>query len=341
LLRSALHFLHHLRGGDAHHWRPLLAVHYLTYACGFRCPYCSDGAQQPYYSLRETPLDAAGNLELLRRVRAHCSHLVLTGGEPLLHPEVDDILEGLLDMRFRSVVFTTNGLELEAHLPALSRAVSELVVSLDTLDEIKADARYGAGLGIHRRILQGLQVARQWPGRHFRIVISAVATPENLDDLPELLHWCKTQGFRLAVCPQLVGVKAHSALVEDDRYRAIFDLLIREKRMGVDIHGTLEYLSRMRDLQLFKCRPLTLLATSPQGNVFYPCLEKGTFAGNLLLEPDLHTLRRTGETQHGPLPECDNRCHSACSLGFATLLDQPWELLREGWYQRRSATARD
>ena len=336
MLQSAFHFLHHLMGGGARRWRPLLAVHYLTYACGFRCPYCSDGAQQPYYTLRESALNRADSLELLRRIRRHCAHLVLTGGEPLLHPEVDGILEDLKELRFQTVVFTTNGSDLEAHLLAISGVVSELVVSLDTLDEAQADARYGAGPGVHRRILRGLDRARNWPGRRFRIVISAVATPDNLDALPELLRWCRAQGFRLAVCPQLVGVKAHPSLKGDPRYRAFFDLLIQEKRRGADIQGSPSYLAGMRDLSPFRCRPLTLVATSPQGDAFYPCLEKGSHAGNLLAEPDLDRLLGEGLTSHGPLPSCATQCHSACALGFATLLDHPWELFEEGWRQYRT-----
>jgi len=335
VLRSAFHFLHHLRGGDDRHWRPLLAVHYLTYACTFRCPYCSDGAQQPYHTLRESPLGAVQNLELLGRIRRHCAHLVLTGGEPLLHPEVDAILAGLAALRFLTVVFTTNGHDLEAHLPALAPVLTELVVSLDTLDETQAEAGYGAGPGVHQRILRGLEVAKTWPGRSFQIVISAVATPDNLEALPGLLDWCQAQGFRLAVCPQLQGVKAHPALGEDPRYRAFLDRMIQAKRQGADIQGTPHYLARMRDLSAFRCRPLTVLATSPQGHVFYPCLEKGTLAGNLLEQPDLHRLLREGRARHGALPACGNQCHSACALGFATLLDHPWELWGEGRRQFR------
>jgi MoaA/NifB/PqqE/SkfB family radical SAM enzyme len=333
-------FLYHLLldGEDA--WRPLLAVHYLTYACAFRCPYCSDGAQNPYHTLREKPLDSANNLALLKRIRSHCDHLVLTGGEPLQHPEIGTILDGLPALDFRSITFTTNGHGLEAHLPRLARCATELVVSLDTLDEAKSDACFGAGPGTFRRILAGLEMARSIPARRYEILISAVITPENLDDLPELYRWTQGQGFRLAACPQLMGKKAHPELAADPRYRAFFDLLIAEKRRGGDIHGTIPYLEHMRDLAAFRCRPFALLVTSPQGNVFYPCLEMGTYAGNLLQESNLRTLRRKGRDAHGPKPICGDQCHSACSLGFATMFERPSSLVQEAWLQLRYRSGR-
>lgn len=327
-MRLFTNFLYHLIiGGD--NWRPLLGVHYLTYACSFRCPYCSDGAQNPYYALRETPLNAIQNLEILRRVRQHCDHVVLTGGEPLQHPEISEILQGLPALKFKSVTFTTNGFELKKHLEALKGGVTDLVVSLDSLDEIKSDACFGKGSGTFKRILNALEAARQVSG--LRIHISAVVRPENLDDLPELYRWSQAQGFRFAACPQLMGKKAHPDLPGDPRYQAFYDLLLVEKRKGGQIFGGTKYLEHMRDLKAFKCRPFTMLVTSPQGNVFYPCLERGSFAGNILEESDLRKLGQRGLEAQGPRGKCPVQCHSACALGFATALDHPLRALLDEW----------
>jgi MoaA/NifB/PqqE/SkfB family radical SAM enzyme len=279
--------------------------------------------------LREKPLDAASSLDLLGRLRRASDHLVLTGGEPLQHSEIDAILAGLPALGFRSVTFTTNGFALEEHLPALAGSITELVVSLDTLNESQADACFGAGSGVFKRILAGLEKARTLSDRRFRILISAVVRPENLDDLPELLAWTQAQGFSLAACPQLMGVKAHAALAEDSRYQAFFDALITCKRQGGLVHGSTRYLEYMRDLRAFRCRPFAVVATSPQGYVFYPCLEKGTHAGNLL-EMDLDEIMAQGLEWYGPAPQCGNQCHSACALGFATALDHPFSLVWDG-----------
>jgi hypothetical protein len=70
-----------------------------------------------------------------------------------------------------------------------------------------------------------------------------------------------------------------------------------------------------------------MLVVSPLGEVFYPCLEIGKYSGNLLQENNLHDLRVKGEKLFGPKPNCDNRCHSACALGFGLLFSRPLSFL--------------
>jgi hypothetical protein len=158
-----------------------------------------------------------------------------------------------------------------------------------------------------------------------------VVTPDNIHDLREVFAYAHQRRFLFAACPQLVGVEPHPALRDNEEYRAFFDFLIDRKKRGARIEGTIRYLTRMRDFSHFRCRPLTMLSVAPMGQVFYPCLERATSAGNLLEEPKLSHLHRNAITKIGPLPECGNQCHSACALGFASIFDHPTSALHEGW----------
>ncbi len=328
--RSVRNLVTHALTRDPERWRPLLAVYYLTYACDFRCPYCSDGAQNPYYALRAKLLRGEELLELLAILRRATDFLILTGGEPTKHPDFAYLMEHLPGLGFEGVVLTTNGYELAPHLEVTVRAVRHLVFSLDTLDARKADACYGVGAGALERILATLERALPLARRSScEVVISAVATPENLDDLHGVYDFARARGLRFALCPQLVGVKPHAELVENPRYRALYDRLIAEKRAGRKVQGSIPYLEHMRDLRKFRCRPSTMVAVTPTGDLFYPCLELGQIAGNLLRTPDLDALRAAGRAQFGPEPSCDNRCHSACALGFAMMLESPLSQLEE------------
>jgi len=338
-MNSAIGYLMHLLRPGSARWRPILAVHYLTYACEFRCPYCSDGTGTPYHQLRSPMLPADRVLDLFANIRRHCEYLVITGGEPLQHPESNDILARTAALRFRGVILTTNGRHLERVLPAVAGSVTELVVSLQTMDSAKADLEYGRP-GAHQQILDNIERAANHPGRKYDIVISSVATPENIEDLRGVYQYASERGFRLAVCPQLVGVKAHSALENNPAYRELFDFLIVRKKAGARVQGTVDYLEYMRDLKKFDCRPFTMLVVGPMGEVFYPCLELGHPAGNLLDEPDLDRIRRDGCERYGPQPDCGTQCHSACALGFSRILANPLSLIHEGYLMAKTCIAR-
>jgi MoaA/NifB/PqqE/SkfB family radical SAM enzyme len=329
MLKAAANYLRQLASRRPKGWHPLLAVYYLTYACEFRCPYCSDGSGKPYHALRCPVLPKEDLDRLLARIRRSCDHLVVTGGEPTKHPDFADFLRLLPRHRFDGVVLTTIGHDLVPYLDDISRAVQYLVFSLDTMDPAKADAWLGRGPGCFAQILANIETARRYPGRRYQIVISSVATPDNLPDLREVFRFAAERGFRHAVCPVLRGVKPDPALANDPHYRELFDFLIEQKRRGLAVNGSLAYLRGMRDLSKFNCRPSTVLAVAPNGEVFYPCLEIGKIAGNLLEQGDLNALRAEGQRRHGPEPTCGNQCQSACALGFALLLDRPWTVLSE------------
>ncbi len=328
-MRNVCRFLHHLWTDDPRKWHPLLSVYYLTYACDFRCPYCSDGAGQPYYRLRSPTLPGPKVADLLSIIRRHTDHLVITGGEPLRHPDFAQVMAAVESLRFRSVVLTTNGYMADSFLPVIAEAIDCLVFSLQTLDHETADAWYGHGQGAHERIMKNIDQAAGYPGRKYQIIISSVVTPENISDLYEVYNFAKERRFRFAACPQLVGVKAHASLAGNSDYRNFYDFLLSEKRGGGCIQGTVDYLEYMRDLRKFSCRPFTMLVVSPAGEVFYPCLELGHFAGNLFDDHNLHQLRQAGCERFGPQPDCDTRCHSACALGFSRALAKPVSVLQE------------
>jgi len=325
---SARNYLAHLVARRPSGWYPLLGVFYLTHDCAWRCSYCCDGHGTPYYRLPTRTLPGSRVLEALARMRRYTDYLVLTGGEPLLHPDIDQILGELPRLGFDGVVLTTRGGDVAGRLDALDAALSHLVFSLDTLDPGRAEALCGRP-GALEQVLGSIEAAAQRRPRRFEIVVSAVATPENLADLPGVYRFCDDRGFALAACPQLLGVKPHPKLFGNPDYRDFYELLIREKLRGRKVNGSVRYLEYMRDLRFFRCRPSTLLAVSPLAEVLYPCLEIGQIAGSLLDQPDLHALRRDARSRFGDEPRCDNRCHSACALGFSLALDAPWSAWRE------------
>ncbi|MCP4113325.1 MAG: hypothetical protein GY749_48640 [Desulfobacteraceae bacterium] len=76
---SVCKYLYHKCINSSQRWYPMLSVYYLTYACNFRCPYCSDGTGKPYYKLSSPVLPGTSVISLLKIIRRHCDYIVITG----------------------------------------------------------------------------------------------------------------------------------------------------------------------------------------------------------------------------------------------------------------------
>lgn len=310
-------------------WYPLLGVYYLTYQCRFRCPYCSDGSGTPYYQIGAPVPSGDDAIRYIQKIRTFCNYLVITGGEPTEHPEFLKVLKHIPAMKFKQVILTTNGDDVEPYLPALGEAVDLLIFSLDTLNAQKADPWFGVGPGSLQRIMENIDKAHRYNPKSYSIGISAVVTPANIEDLYGVYQYARQFRYEFAAAPQLIGVKAHPQLVDNPAYRQFYDFLIQQKRVGGPVFGTPWYLEYMRDLKKFRCYPFTMLVVAPGGDVFYPCLEIGNHCGHIMETKTLHQLRQQGEVLWGPQPHCDNRCHSACALAFALSLRNPLPFIYE------------
>ncbi len=328
-MNDTIKYLYHKYRNRNDKWFPFITVFYLTNSCDFRCPYCSDGKGKPDYQLSHAVLKPEEVIKLIGNIRRHTNHLVITGGEPLNYPEVDTVLSNISQYQFEDVVFTTNGYNIDNHLESINQSVTTLTFSLDTLDEAKADGWHGIGGGSLKKILHNIDLAERLAGKKYEIYISAVATPDNIDDLYKVYEYSQSRGFTFALAPQLIGTIPNQRLGDHKEYYKLFNFLLQERKKGRKVFGSPLYLEYMRDLRKFQCKPFTMLVVSSLGDVYYPCLEIGHYAGNLLLENDLHKIRVKGEAMFGKKPNCPNCCQSACALGFGLMFSHPTSMMYE------------
>ena len=132
-----------------------------TFACNLRCAHCyAEAGPGREGAMSVTDLDRACREAALIGFR----HAVITGGEPLVHPERDGLLDALANLR-RSVkplltVLRTNlasGLD-RATLERIARSADQVVVSVDgdrdTHDERRGKGSYDATVGNLRRLVE-------------------------------------------------------------------------------------------------------------------------------------------------------------------------------------------
>jgi cyclic pyranopterin phosphate synthase len=136
----------------------------VTDRCNFRCPYCmpAEVFGPTHTFLRDPQLMTLA--ELTRIVRAFrnlgVEKVRLTGGEPLLRPDVPDLIRTLKqDLGIKDVALTTNGWLLEKLAPFLHAAgLDRINVSVDSLEDATAGKLNGLGFKV-ARVLRGIDVA--------------------------------------------------------------------------------------------------------------------------------------------------------------------------------------
>lgn len=178
----------------------------LTDRCSLRCTYCMPEQGNEWLarsSILTTP-------EILRVARACASAGVstfrLTGGEPLLRPDVVDIVRGLAALRTPDgtavdVAMTTNGIRLPQLVAPLAEAgLSRVNISLDTLD-----ARRFYELTRRDRladVLEGIAAATG-AGLHPVKINTVAMRGVNDGELTDLVDFALAQGAELRFIEQM------------------------------------------------------------------------------------------------------------------------------------------
>src|SRR5271163_3843061 len=108
---------------------PYAVTFYVTHKCNLACSYCTQKEPDVF----SDELGTADTLRLLRRIRKESDSIVITGGEPTLRADIEEIVEAArFKHKFRSLLLITNGTLLDRK-PKILNAVTGLVVSLDAL----------------------------------------------------------------------------------------------------------------------------------------------------------------------------------------------------------------
>jgi cyclic pyranopterin phosphate synthase len=197
----------------------------LTDRCNLRCTYCMPhdfAAWMPTEDLLTTD-ELMTILEI--GIAAGIDEVRLTGGEPLLRPDIVDIVSRINSLpNPPKLSLTTNGIRLAALAQPLKDAGLERVnVSLDTLSK----ERFKAMTYRDRfdDVIKGLQAARD--ADLTPIKINTVLMPGvNDDEAVALLKWALDEGFKLRIIEQMPldagGVWDRNTMVTaDDVFHAL------------------------------------------------------------------------------------------------------------------------
>jgi cyclic pyranopterin phosphate synthase len=134
--------------------------------CNFACIYCTE---EDYLAHQAKPqlLSFKRLLGLVSKLHAQLDlqSVRLTGGEPLLYPQLEEVISGLTDIGIKNIKMTSNGFLLAKKADDLKAAgLKEINISLDAAEDIafikmtKRDKLKEVKNGIDAALISGIKV---------------------------------------------------------------------------------------------------------------------------------------------------------------------------------------
>lgn len=171
--------------------RPVLANYYVTNRCNASCDFCNiwEDTKSPFIQLEEVKK----NLEDLKKLGVKI--IDFTGGEPLLHKNIDQLLRLAKSMGFRTTL-TSNGLLYPKKAESIKGLVDLLHFSLDSAYEEKHDLH--RGVKCFQSVMESLKLAKSL-GEKPDILFTV--RNDNYLELPEIYKISSSLGLILILNP--------------------------------------------------------------------------------------------------------------------------------------------
>lgn len=199
----------------------------LSRACNLRCIYC--------YASSGQPLENEISPEEIRRVIDQAVDLgarkiiVLGGGEPLLYPQLFEVIDYILSKEVKVDLFT-NGTRLDRNT-AVKLYERNVAVSMKMNSRNPAIQDELAGReGTFAAIEKGLEalLAAGYPDHDHTLGIETIVCGQNYDELPDLWRWARTRSIVPYIEIMTLQGRAveHKGLeVSPERIRSLFEKL--------------------------------------------------------------------------------------------------------------------
>jgi len=310
---------------DRHDILPHLALFYVTHRCNAHCAFCSR-ATQVFSDKCEPEADLERTHLILSEIHRVTPALYVTGGEPLILPDITKRLRTARELGFCPILLNTNATLLHLHWGVLD-LLDTLVVSLHTLDIPTLARTYRVDNSMIETALASIARAAQEHRMHgkARVMANCVLTSENVFSAHRVLEFCVEHGITLAVVPAIIDQNPaidHADADAVDAYERFIDRVVAQKEKDPgSIQGTLTYLEHIRDRRQVKCRPTGIMTVSPDGHVLHPCDKNFNSIGRISTTSSaLSILKRELELDE-PFRQCLDNCLKACYTQTALALE--------------------
>ena len=161
--------------------KPLWLLAELTYKCPLQCPYCSNPLEISKYNDELTTDDW---FRVLRESRAlGAMQLGLSGGEPLVRKDLEEIIEEAHKLGYYSNLITSGvGMDAERVARFKSAGLDHIQISFQASDQELNDFLGGTNSFTHK-----LEMARAIKAQGYPMVLNIVLHQQNIDQLDDII----------------------------------------------------------------------------------------------------------------------------------------------------------
>ena len=165
--------------------------------CNSRCAYCNDWRKSGADRLELVVIKDV--LRDLRHMQVKC--VCFSGGEPLLHPAIDECISYAATVGVAPWLITNGILLSQSRLQRLlSSGLKCCLLSIDSLDPETYHIHRGVPFRVVQRALSVLEKTRE-SCPDLDVILNCVITRINPNSIPELVQFAKTKGFYILLQP--------------------------------------------------------------------------------------------------------------------------------------------
>lgn len=262
---------------------PFYASFKLTNKCRFRCKFCN-------VWMEDTPeLDTAGAKAVLDNL-ARSSVLLVSfeGGEPLLRPDIKELLEYASQKAFY-LLFTTSERKLEQYpMDEYGKHFDFLHISIDEGHK-------------NLNMFDNLEMYRQW---NRNVCVQTVVTTDDIPELEWKVKRCHDAGVKIVVMPAVHLDKTKNYFPDTDKFMNV--CLSLKGKYPKTIISPDRYLKALNDGA--GCSSSSIIV-DVDGRLFYPCRTLDAKTADLTKD-DLHSYLQIAEAQscRKDMAECSLHC---------------------------------
>ncbi|WP_420582813.1 radical SAM protein [Reichenbachiella sp.] len=284
---------------------PVLCNYYVTYRCNAKCGFCDIWEKpSPYVTFD----NVRENLLALKKLGVKV--IDFTGGEPLLHQQIDEFLALAKEMNFITTL-TTNALLYPKFAERLKGNVDMLHFSLDTADKQKHDTM--RGVACFDFVMESIELAKSI-GERPDILFTVFE--ENKEDIQAVYEKiCLPNDLVLILNPAFEYNQVGDSLSEE----TLDDLEEWGKMKNIFLNQAFIELRRDGGNHIHDpvCKAAsTTLVISPENELVLPCYHLGeksfSIEGNLELLYQSQAVQNQIATE-GKLPACEG-CTINCYM---------------------------